>query len=89
MPRKKKNPLFGETRTDEVFEDEQIAGYKIELIRSCGPGHWRVTHDEDGDVRKRFKEKGKALVWVGKQIRKKQKAKQNPKRPSLVSFTRL
>jgi hypothetical protein len=69
----KPNFLLGARAETEVFEEEEIAGYRIEEIRSCKPSKFRVTwEDEDGDERqKTFKTKGKALIWVGKQVKRR------------------
>jgi hypothetical protein len=102
MMRAKRNPMFGAGPTDEVFEDEEIAGYRIEQIRSCKPPFWRVSYGEgDDEVTKRFASKGKALVWVGKRVKKGKVAPSrfaegrprrglsNPKRPSLAKLIKL
>lgn len=71
--RRKRNPLFGAPAELEVFEEERIAGYTIEEVRSCKAPSWRVSwENEDGNAQEKvFRTKGKALVFVGKEVKRK------------------
>jgi hypothetical protein len=81
----KKNPFFGGPSETEVFEEEGIAGYRIEEVRSCKPSKFRVSwEDDEGDAQeKTFKNKGKALIWVGKQVKRRPAGatRREPRRP--------
>lgn len=88
--RRKRNPLFAKPELLSV-EDEEIAGYKVEQIRSCKPEYTLVSwEDDDGEKqKKRFASKGKAIVWVGKQVKRKRTKKNPAKVISLNKFTRV